>query len=368
MRVVMISKALVVGAYRQKATAMASEPDIDLTVVVPPYWREGKDRLGLEETASPNYRLIVTPMARNGSYHTHYYPRLAGHSDCVTPRPGAHRRGALQSRHLAGAARRSQEAAPKRSSSPGRTSIVAIPRLFAGWRIMSTDCQMAPSREITPRREVLAAKGYDGPLAVIPQFGVDPDLFTARLRTLNARDRPFTIGFAGRLVEEKGLLRVGGRAGPTWAATGGCGSMGTGPLRPRSERALRPSGSPTHVSWQTRIPSRQMPAAYADSRRRGAPLADPPQLDGAVRPGADRGDGLRDSRGRLGLGRDPARHRRRRTGRPGGRCRSAGGRAGPPARRHRACGTTSAGADDSACWPTIRRSRSLGTRSPSTGR
>jgi hypothetical protein len=77
MRVVLISKALVVAAYRQKAAAIASEPDVELTVIVPPYWREGRSRLTLEAADAPGYRLIVTPMAHNGSYHTHFYPALA---------------------------------------------------------------------------------------------------------------------------------------------------------------------------------------------------------------------------------------------------------------------------------------------------
>jgi glycosyltransferase involved in cell wall biosynthesis len=53
---------------------------------------------------------------------------------------------------------------------------------------------------------VLREKGYSGPVSVIPQFGVDPELFRpsndARLREPG---QPFRIGFAGRLVPEKGV-------------------------------------------------------------------------------------------------------------------------------------------------------------------
>jgi glycosyltransferase involved in cell wall biosynthesis len=53
-------------------------------------------------------------------------------------------------------------------------------------------------------------KGYSGPMAVIPQFGVDPQIFMpiphrAAQPTGAADDRPFVIGYAGRLVPEKGL-------------------------------------------------------------------------------------------------------------------------------------------------------------------
>ena len=50
MRVTMLSKALVVGAYQRKCELIAEQPDIELTVLVPPMWRTnhkapGKQRL-----------------------------------------------------------------------------------------------------------------------------------------------------------------------------------------------------------------------------------------------------------------------------------------------------------------------------------
>lgn len=55
---------------------------------------------------------------------------------------------------------------------------------------------------------ILREHGFSGPLAVLPQLGVDPLAFRRRdaieLRRTLGLDR-FTVGFAGRLVEEKGL-------------------------------------------------------------------------------------------------------------------------------------------------------------------
>jgi glycosyltransferase involved in cell wall biosynthesis len=54
----------------------------------------------------------------------------------------------------------------------------------------------------------LREHGFSGPLAVLPQLGVDPLEFRRRdatgLRRALGLDR-FTVGYAGRLVEEKGL-------------------------------------------------------------------------------------------------------------------------------------------------------------------
>jgi hypothetical protein len=37
MRVLMLSKACVVGAYQRKLEAIARHPDVELTCIVPPY-------------------------------------------------------------------------------------------------------------------------------------------------------------------------------------------------------------------------------------------------------------------------------------------------------------------------------------------
>jgi glycosyltransferase involved in cell wall biosynthesis len=52
-------------------------------------------------------------------------------------------------------------------------------------------------------RDVLRQKGYRGPVEVVPQFGFDPALFVpAPARP----ERPFTIGYLGRLEARKGTL------------------------------------------------------------------------------------------------------------------------------------------------------------------
>jgi glycosyltransferase involved in cell wall biosynthesis len=258
MRVVMISKALVVGTYRQKAVAMAAEPDIDLTVVVPPSWREGHDRLLLEETQTPNYRLLVTPIAHNGSYHTHYYPRLPHilaeiRPDLVHIDEEPYNLAtylALRAAHRVGA-----RAIFFSWQNLGR----AYPPPFC-WleRYVYRNANGAIAGNHAASA-VLAAKGYGGPVAVIPQFGVDPALFAPD--AANERQaHPFTIGFAGRLVEEKGLLVLAealGMLGGGWRMR----FLGDGPLGPALRARFERLGLSEHVEWVARIPSQEIPAA-----------------------------------------------------------------------------------------------------------
>jgi glycosyltransferase involved in cell wall biosynthesis len=60
----------------------------------------------------------------------------------------------------------------------------------------------------TEAAAILRAHGFDGPLAVLPQLGIDPVEYqrqdVGELRRELGLDR-FTIGYTGRFVEEKGL-------------------------------------------------------------------------------------------------------------------------------------------------------------------
>jgi glycosyltransferase involved in cell wall biosynthesis len=49
--------------------------------------------------------------------------------------------------------------------------------------------------------DVLRRKGFNGPATVLPQFGVDIDQFPFEPK----RHGPFTVGYLGRLVPEKGI-------------------------------------------------------------------------------------------------------------------------------------------------------------------
>src|SRR5438067_1014214 len=79
MRVLIVSKILVVAAYRHKLDEIAARPEIErLVVVTPPAWQEpGGRTLSLEpSTGSPGYDLRIEPIRLNGSYHLFFWPGL----------------------------------------------------------------------------------------------------------------------------------------------------------------------------------------------------------------------------------------------------------------------------------------------------
>jgi hypothetical protein len=73
----MISKACIVGSYQKKLEELAKFPDVELTVVVPPYWRDERGVMRLEREHTQEYELVVERMALNGHFHLHFYPGLA---------------------------------------------------------------------------------------------------------------------------------------------------------------------------------------------------------------------------------------------------------------------------------------------------
>lgn len=74
-------------------------------------------------------------------------------------------------------------------------------RWIERYTLRSVDWMITGNREAA---EVVRWRGYSGPVAVIPQVGVDPKHFEG-CKAKTCSD-PFRIGFVGRLVPEKGVL------------------------------------------------------------------------------------------------------------------------------------------------------------------
>ena len=68
----MVSKACLMGAYQRKLEEIARFPDVELTVVVTPSWRDGSRSVCLERSHTVGYELVVEPMVLHGSFHLHF--------------------------------------------------------------------------------------------------------------------------------------------------------------------------------------------------------------------------------------------------------------------------------------------------------
>ncbi len=66
MKILMLSKALLVGAYQKKLEEMAAIEEVDLTVVVPPSWDDPRGGVRLEKVHTNGYEMIVSNIVFNG--------------------------------------------------------------------------------------------------------------------------------------------------------------------------------------------------------------------------------------------------------------------------------------------------------------
>jgi glycosyltransferase involved in cell wall biosynthesis len=102
-------------------------------------------------------------------------------------------------------------------------------------------------------------KGYAGSLAVIPQFGVDPEIFYPPDASHDADG--LHIAYVGRLVPEKGvdvlLQALVGLKGE-WRVT----IQGSGPEEVRLRSLVVDYGLTERVAFRPLIPSTEMPAFY----------------------------------------------------------------------------------------------------------
>ena len=216
----MLSKALVVGAYQKKAEELAALPGVDLTVAVPPVWREpGVGDQVLERRFVRGYRLAVLPIWLNGRHHVHFYPAIERLLARVQP-DVFH----IDEESFNFATYQAMCAGVRHGARCCFYNWATVDRRYPppfGWFEQYTFRHAAHAiAGVQEAAEIMRRHGYSGPISVLPQFGVDPDIFAPGDRGRGMGDganvlspipqlptpSPFVIGYLGRLVPQKGLL------------------------------------------------------------------------------------------------------------------------------------------------------------------
>lgn len=207
MRVLMISKALVAGTSQRKLEELAKFPGVELTLVTPEYWRsdDGSKQV-LERLYTHGYRMIAVPMALNGNFHLHYYPQLSKIMREVSPEivhidEEPYNLATFQAMRLA----LKQKAHALFFTWQNIYRHYPPPfRQIELYNYRHASVALAGNRDA---RDVLRHKGFRGPIHIIPQFGFDTEIYRrTQPRPARTADAPFTLGYLGRLVENKGLF------------------------------------------------------------------------------------------------------------------------------------------------------------------
>ncbi len=255
----MLSKACIVGAYQRKLEEMAAcAPEMTLVVAAPPSWKDERGVTVLERAHTRGYRLEVLPMAFNGRFHLHFYPTLGRwlrdirpdivHIDEEPYNLATYHANVLARRYGA-----------KTLWFSWQNLLRRYPPPFAWmekYNLRHIDYAIAGSQTAAA---VWRQKGYTGPLAVIPQFGVDTEIFSPPETPRDADG--LHIAYVGRLVPEKGvdvlLQALSGLPGE-WRAT----IQGSGPEETRLRALAADYGLAERVIFRPLIPSTAMPAFY----------------------------------------------------------------------------------------------------------
>lgn len=256
MRVLMLSKACIVGIYQPKLEAIAGR-GVDLTVLAPPFWRDERGVQQLERARTAGYQLREIPIRFNGNFHLHHYPTLGREMAAVRPQI-AHIDEEPYNLATWQALRQARRLGAKSLIFSWQNIRRAYPPPFSWgerWTLGNIDYALAGTDSTA---EVLRAKGYAGPLAVIPQFGTSPELFQP---AANRPERPFTFGFVGRLVPEKGLevlLRAAAKVDGDWRLR----LVGGGSGRGEFESLARTLGIGEKVVFIGQLSSTDLPDQY----------------------------------------------------------------------------------------------------------
>lgn len=258
MRILMLSKACIVGIYQRKLEAIA-RLGVELLALVPPSWRDERGEMPLERAYTEGYQLDVLPLRWNGNFHLHHYVGLgerirAFRPDIVHVDEEPYNLSAWQGMYEA------RRVGAKTVLFSWQNILRRYPPPFSWgerWALDRADSLIAGTESAA---DVWRAKGYRGLMRVIPQFGVDPQMFQPPTRK---PDRPFTIGYFGRLVPEKGiahLLDAAARLEGDWRLI----LLGGGPQRDTLASQATRLGIADRVEFRSQIPSTDMPRQYHD--------------------------------------------------------------------------------------------------------
>ncbi len=254
MRILLASKALVVGAHHDKLRALGANPDLDLLAVSPDRWIE-QGRAQIAERPPPRgYEISYTPLALNGRYHLFWFRRLRQMVRRFRP-DVLHIDEEPYNLATAIACRDAERYGIRPVFFAWQNLYRRYPPPFR-WleRYVLARADAIVGSEAAG--DVLRRKGHTRRIEVIPQFGVDPELFAPRSQPRDP-DR-FVVGYAGRLVEAKGvdvLIRAVGSIGGDVTLR----LAGTGPAEPDLRRM---SAAMAGVAFEGVIPSADMPAFY----------------------------------------------------------------------------------------------------------
>jgi glycosyltransferase involved in cell wall biosynthesis len=270
--VLWIWHAAVVAEYRKPLAALARMyPCLDLTLLTPRRWPERAGQMVHSEPSPPGsgYRVLNGWTTLTGLYYLYYYPGLLFRlrrlrPDIVYCYEEAHTMLAAAVLLI----RRVFMPRTKVLLYAAQNIVKRYPwpfRMFERYCFRRADGILACGETVA---STLRSKGYRGPLHVVAlptdasAFAHDPDLREKGRERLGLPDSALVVGYAGKLVEEKGirtLLRAFAQVAPRHAEAH-LVLAGGGPLKEEVGRTAREMGLDDRVHLPGVIHNADLPA------------------------------------------------------------------------------------------------------------
>lgn len=272
MRVLVASHTYIVDLNCEKFRTLAHlEPDLEVTVVVPKRWRPGGVQNRIVETESwQDGRFRVVPIT---NFSQNNQGLLIFGLDLVKLlldfRP-----------HVIQVEQGSKGLAYAEMITLNRLLGLKAKMLFFTWwnlpyelkfpistleayNLGGTDGIISGNQD---GADILRDRGYQGPIRVMPQLGVDETLFQPAPQlelaaSLGINTEDFVVGFVGRFVEEKGLLTLAKALGQLkdhahpwkWLL------LGRGPLKDDLTQLASELGIQDRIIWVESVPHDDVP-------------------------------------------------------------------------------------------------------------
>lgn len=201
-KVLIVSHAYVVAVNQQKIEALARDKDLKITLLVPNFWKAPLRETPLEKTSDSNYEIISLETYFNGQNDKFLFPFWSLYKLISKVKPDiVHVEEEPWSFSLLEFSMLKKLLGFKLIFFTWENIMRGhnfLRRLVEGFNLNQADGAIAGNSEA---KGILDSKGFRKSVIVLPQLGVDIEFF----RKKKEKQKKFTVGFIGRLEEQKGI-------------------------------------------------------------------------------------------------------------------------------------------------------------------